>query len=150
MPGGGRHLVPGGSASGADRTPKNPHNNPKEPKARAPKRRRLDLPPWLPADAWTDWVAYRRSQKGWTDKAAELSLRELGKLADAGHDPRKVIEQSIRNGWRGLFPSRDGGAPRVGRASQADTIADLMRDPFERGPSAAFDFDGTAEEHRNV
>ncbi len=132
--------------------------NPQEPKeptrthsARTkPPAVAVTLPPWLPASAWDDWCAYRRG-KTWTQRAAELSIAELGKLAEAGHDPRKVIEQSIRNGWRGLFPTRDGAAPRNGSAPQRealhDTIADIMRDPF--GGSArtpGFDFDGHAEE----
>jgi hypothetical protein len=66
------------------------------------------LPDWLPTQAWTDWIAYRRAGKTrFTAKAAELGLVELGKLRDAGHDPQAVIEQSIYRGWSGFFPLRE-------------------------------------------
>ena len=63
------------------------------------------LPEWLPEDSWRDWCHFRRG-KTWTPKAVELSLRKLAELRGAGDDPRAVIEQSIANGWRGLFPIR--------------------------------------------
>jgi hypothetical protein len=92
-------------------------------------------------------VKYRRSQKGWTDKAADLSIRELGKLHADGHDPTAVIEQSIANGWRGVFPIRNRPAPRE---SQADIVRELMGDAFGDAPRTGFDFDGTAQEVPNV
>lgn len=67
----------------------------------------LELPAWLPADAWQDWHQYRNSRKGWTQKARQLSLRNLTALFAQGHDPRAVIEQSIERGWTGLFPVHD-------------------------------------------
>lgn len=69
---------------------------------------KLTLPDWLPADAWKDWHDYRNSRKGWTRKAKELSLNTLGELREKGHDPTKVICQSIERGWSGLFPLKDG------------------------------------------
>jgi hypothetical protein len=65
---------------------------------------REELPAWLPESTWKDFVAFRRSKKGWTPKAALLCLRELSRLRDAGNDPVAVLEQSIANAWSGLFP----------------------------------------------
>jgi hypothetical protein len=70
-------------------------------------RRAIDLPGWLPSEAWVDWHAFRNSRKGWTRRAQELSLRTLAKLRAEGHDPRAVIEQSIERGWSGLFPATE-------------------------------------------
>lgn len=66
----------------------------------------LALPSWLPIDLWRDWHQYRSTRRGWTHKARALSLRSLTELQAQGHDPRAVIEQSIENGWAGLFPLR--------------------------------------------
>ncbi len=66
------------------------------------------LPDWLPPEAWADWHGFRNARKGWTAKARELSLRTLADLKAQGHDPRKVIEQSIERGWTGLFPIKSG------------------------------------------
>jgi uncharacterized protein YdaU (DUF1376 family) len=62
------------------------------------------LPDWLPPEAWQDWHRYRNSRKGWTQHARELSLRTLTELRAQGHEPRRVIDQSIERGWSGLFP----------------------------------------------
>lgn len=86
----------------------------------------FDLPPWLPRNAWLGWCAYRAklSKKGWTEAAAALSLRELGKLYDAGDDPQAVIEQSVASGWTGLFPLRRDRAN--GRGGSRDLQAKLL------------------------
>lgn len=93
-----------------------------------------ELPAWLDPTTWVDWHAYRNSRKGWTQKARELSLRTLTKLRDAGHDPRAVIEQSIENGWAGLFPVRGGSNASARRLSAADRVqANADRARRERG-----------------
>jgi hypothetical protein len=76
------------------------------------------LPEWLPADAWADWHAFRNARKGWTPKARALSLRTLTELHAAGHDPRRVIEQSIERGWTGLFPLHDVASTKPPMAQQ--------------------------------
>jgi uncharacterized protein YdaU (DUF1376 family) len=88
----------------------------KQGRASAPR-----LPDWLAESAWNDWHAFRNTRKGWTAKARELSLRTLAELHAQGHDPRKVIEQSIERGWTGLFPIRiqeARGSPRPSIAQQ--------------------------------
>jgi hypothetical protein len=72
----------------------------------------VDLPKWIPEDAWAEWCSYRsKTAKGrWTQRAAELSMQNLEKLWSTGHDPRAVIEQSIANGWTGLFPDKSNRA----------------------------------------
>ena len=68
----------------------------------------VPLPEWITAETWADWCAFRRAirQAPWTVKAASLSVSRLTALRDQGHDPQRVIEQSILNGWRGLFALR--------------------------------------------
>lgn len=80
----------------------------------------MALPSWLPPDAWEDWSAYRAriSRDRWTPRAAELSIKTLGRLRADGHDPREVIEQSIGNGWTGLFAV---DAPRAPARRKGDS-----------------------------
>ena len=65
------------------------------------------MPDWLPDDAWDDFVKYRKKKKTFTAKAAELAIAKLGELRGGGDDPREIINQSIMNGWTGLFPVRN-------------------------------------------
>ena len=76
-------------------------------------RRGLELPEWLPPLVWADWNAYRASSKGWTKRAAQLSLRTLVQLHAEGNNPKAVIEQSIERGWTGLFPVKGERAKTV-------------------------------------
>lgn len=108
------------------------------------------LPPWLPERSWADWCAFRlkKSGKGWTERAAELSLRKLAALRDQGHDPTAVIEQSIERGWTGLFELKDAGStkeqryysdvdedpPRRATTTEGPSgIASIVADLFEEG-----------------
>lgn len=64
------------------------------------------LPDWLSADAWGKFVAFRRAGNGkrkFTEHAERLLLDDLVVLRNEGNDPVKVIEQSIKRGWTGLF-----------------------------------------------
>lgn len=72
----------------------------------------INLPDWLPEEAWANWVAYRRKGKApFTDHAATLSVEALGTLRAAGYEPVAVINQSILRGWTGLFPVKDAANP---------------------------------------
>lgn len=139
--------------------PKNPnhvHPNPKEPKGTQGNPKKVGaggnapivevLPTWLPPDVWASWCDYRRGKR-WTPQAAALSLRNLAKLRDAGNDPRAVIEQSIANGWTGLFPDKQRQAFVVTSAPRQTALSawrDLLN-PAD-GTVPTFDFDATAEE----
>jgi len=67
--------------------------------------RNLELPDGLSLMAWCDWAEYRREKrKKLTISTAQRQLTTLAKLRDNGHPPDAVIEQSITQGWIGLFP----------------------------------------------
>jgi hypothetical protein len=77
---------------------------------------RVDVPDWLPAEAWNDWCQYRKTGKGrFTDKAKALSLRTLTKLHDEGHDARALIELAIERGWQGIYAPRAASAGANGK-----------------------------------
>ena len=68
--------------------------------------RAADEPEWLPLEAWDDFEAMRRAKGNrtpYTAGARKLALRELSKLRNDGHDLEAVLNQSVLNGWAGLF-----------------------------------------------
>lgn len=79
----------------------------------------MTLPESVSKEAWTDWIAYRRERKlSTTEKTASAQLKKLTKLAAKGHAPAQIIEDSIANGWQGLFEPKGAatapaGKPRV-------------------------------------
>ncbi|WP_158881459.1 helix-turn-helix domain-containing protein [Rhodanobacter sp. L36] len=76
----------------------------------------IDIPEWLPIDAWQDWCQYRQTGKGrFTDKAKALSLRTLTKFHDEGHDAKALIELAIEHGWQGIYPPRTAPSSSRGK-----------------------------------
>lgn len=54
--------------------------------------------------AFADYVEFRKKiKKPMTDRAIELAMRNLEKLADNDGDRIEILNQSIMNGWIGLF-----------------------------------------------
>jgi predicted DNA-binding protein len=70
----------------------------------------LEIPAFIPIDAWLEWDAYRQAKSGkaWTAHAKKLSISRLINLnLENGADPAAMIRQSIENGWSGLFAPKD-------------------------------------------
>jgi hypothetical protein len=118
-------------------------NNQSSPKtSSSPKRRArsvpaaaapavVNLPDWIPAEPWEGWLEMRRAKGAKpTSRALELSIEQLRKLADAGHPPGDVLDQSTRELWLGLFPikdnqndqSRSAGRSQANHGSPRDAI----------------------------
>jgi hypothetical protein len=75
----------------------------------------LALPSWLPSEAWAEFVQHRKDiKKPLSDLATQKNLKLLDELRSQGEDPVRVIEQSIANGWQGLFAVRKAAAPPRG------------------------------------
>jgi uncharacterized protein YdaU (DUF1376 family) len=64
------------------------------------------LPAWIPVDAWDAFIAMRKA-KGkrapFTDAARNGIIAELGKLHSDGHNLRDALNESVINGWSGVF-----------------------------------------------
>lgn len=95
---------------------KEPTRTVNEPSMRA-KASMVDVPAWIPGEAWSRFVDHRKSiKKPLTADAARLAINALDKLRAAGNPPAQVIDQSIFNGWAGVFALRDTGAGSYGNA----------------------------------
>jgi hypothetical protein len=66
------------------------------------------LPDWLPASSWESLIEHRKASKyAMTPQAQKLAIHKLDELRGQGNDPAAVINQTILNGWKGLFQLRD-------------------------------------------
>ena len=68
-----------------------------------------NLPVWLPLETWEAYLEMRRSIKKplKTGYGINLALTKLKALMGANHSPVDVLNQSIINGWQGLFPVKN-------------------------------------------
>jgi Helix-turn-helix domain len=64
----------------------------------------------LNVEAWHRWVKYRKQIRKPIHPASWLGAQR--KLAAFGPDQAAVVEQSIANGWQGLFPLKTEGKPK--------------------------------------
>jgi hypothetical protein len=68
--------------------------------------REVEPPPaGLDLEAWNRWAAYKREIRKPIKPASLLAAQR--KLAGFGSDQAAVVEQSVAQGWTGLFPLKD-------------------------------------------
>jgi hypothetical protein len=90
-------------------------------------RAEIAPPAWLDTETWRAYLEYRRqARKPMTEHAQRLALKRLDELRAQGHDPRAVIEQSILNGWQGLFPLRQDRGAAVDTAEAVRRAAEAF------------------------
>lgn len=75
--------------------------------------------------AWTDWESHRK-QKGTklTDNTIAQQFKYLASLGES--EAIKTLEFSIRQGWTGLWPPKDGSGGRA-NAPEIDADAEFRR-----------------------
>ncbi|PZO88397.1 MAG: hypothetical protein DI623_12780 [Sphingomonas sanxanigenens] len=97
----------------------------------------FEVPDWIPSAAWNGWLEMRkRAGKPPGERACQLAVEKLRKLADDGHPPDRVLDQSTLNGWSGLFEVKElknersgqSGRPAPGRNLTASIAAALDLD----------------------
>lgn len=74
------------------------------------------LPEWISKEVWSDFEAMRKAQRApLTDRARANIVAALVQLEAAGQQAEDVLNQSITNSWRGVFPLKEN----TGRANEA-------------------------------
>ena len=64
-----------------------------------------------------------------SDIAKVRAIEELDRLRAEGHDPSRVIGQSIVNGWKGLFPvNRSKDSQGQGFPQKPKTFDEIRRE----------------------
>lgn len=101
-------VAPGGSAGDSPRTSHSfePVN---EPKKKGFDAKKESIPDWLDREIWFNWIDYRNEIKKpfKTKKTFELQVKFLLECLDEGYSPEEIINQSITNGWQGLFKPKN-------------------------------------------
>lgn len=94
----------------------NINNPPKSPRAISFDASAVQLPDWLSAEIWSSWVAYRRDLKKpiKSQQTVTQAINLLDRCRLNGYSPEEIINQSIANGWQGLFEPK--GAKQPSRA----------------------------------
>lgn len=136
-----------GTAGGQDRSVsrtapvRQADTNRKEPSltVKSNQQIQVDLPDWLPASAWTDWVQHRRDiKKPLSGRAAELTIAKLAKLRLKGHDPTELIENAIESGWQGIYAprteTRNANLQSSSKLSAVERVEQAIRDRRENNP----------------
>lgn len=91
----------------------NINNPPKYPRAVSFDASAVQLPDWLSAEIWSSWVAYRRDLKKpiKSQQTVTQAINLLDRCRLNGYSPEEIINQSIANGWQGLFEPK-GAKPQ--------------------------------------
>ena len=77
--------------------------------------------------AIVSFVEFRKSiKKPMTDKAVKLLISKLNKMASSVSEQIEILNQSIVNGWQGVFPLSKDSVQRIKNESQKDSF-DLER-----------------------
>jgi hypothetical protein len=64
----------------------------------------LVLPECINPDVFSEYIKHRRNlKKPMTEHAKKLLIKKLLKFEQSGHNPNAVLNQSIENGWIGVF-----------------------------------------------
>ena len=74
------------------------------------------LPFWIPPQTWEGFEEMRKKVKApLTDYARRLIVKQLGNLHKEGYPPVKVLNQSIVNSWRDVYPLKGsrGNGPQM-------------------------------------
>lgn len=64
----------------------------------------FELPIYITKERWEEWIKFRRQlKKPLTELSVQKQLKFLGECQAKNQNPNLIIEQSIQNGWSGLF-----------------------------------------------
>ena len=104
----------------------NINNPPKSPRAVSFDALAVQLPDWLSAKIWSSWVAYRRDLKKpiKSQQTVTQAINLLDRCRLNGYSPDEIINQSIANGWQGLFEPKGARPQRRQESRVTERFAD--------------------------
>ncbi|MEV9316115.1 replication protein [Klebsiella pneumoniae] len=99
---------------------------PKSPRAVSFDASAVQLPDWLSAEIWSSWVAYRRDLKKpiKSQQTVTQAINLLDRCRQNGYSPDEIINQSIANGWQGLFEPKGSRPQRRQESRVTERFAD--------------------------
>lgn len=104
----------------------NINNPPKSPRAVSFDASAVQLPDWLSVEIWSSWVAYRRDLKKpiKSQQTVTQAINLLDRCRLNGYSPDEIINQSIANGWQGLFEPKGARPQRRQESRVTERFAD--------------------------
>jgi hypothetical protein len=86
----------------------------------------IELPEWINREVWSRWEKYRKDIK---KKMTPLTVKQQIKfLSEHKENYEMIINNSIQNGWTGLFPLRgDNKKTEVYRNDGKQSIAEKLK-----------------------
>ena len=97
-----------------------------------------NLPDWLNKESWSEYKQHRKDIKSPLTQLAETkALKKLKYLLDGGFNQVEVIDQSIENGWKGLFEVKGKNQGRVQPKEFKLEIPDNIATPEEQRENIA-------------
>ena len=94
------------------------------------------VPDWIKTETWKDFLEHRKKLKSpMTDIAQKRAFKVLKGLKSDGHNIEDIINQSIVNGWKGLFPIKEvsNGQTRATTGKQTSTGKTQGSTPYSDG-----------------
>ena len=111
-----------------------------KPKSKAKPAVAIAPPDWLPSETWEAWHRHRGKM---SEDTQRLCLTKLDGMRARGQDPVAVIEQSIANGWSGLFEIKRSNASNS--SGKGDERMRVMDEIYGRNRDSNDAIDSTAE-----
>ena len=106
-------------------TKDNINKPPKSPKTASFDPYSVVLPEWLSPAVWKSWVDYRRDLKKSikSQQTVTQAINLLERCKSNGYQPEDIINQSIANGWQGLFEPKGSRQPSRAQSRSAENFA---------------------------
>ena len=98
---------------------------PKSPKPASFDPAGVELPEWLSVSVWKSWVDYRRDLKKpiKSQQTVTQAINLLERCKCSGYQPEEIINQSIANGWQGLFEPKGIKQPARNQSRVSENFA---------------------------
>lgn len=105
----------------------------------------FSLPDWISNDSFEAFIEHRKKLKAPMTHLAQTRLvAELSRLREDGNEPHAVLDQSILNGWKGVFPlKQQAGAPVGSKAARQQQDKEWLDELTGRTKHAIIDITPT-------
>lgn len=90
----------------------------------------IPIPPFIDPEAWAGFCEMRAGKgksRPFTKRAAQMVLKELYLLRDAGHDPNACLDQSTMHGWSDVYPVKDKPIPKAATVSPLNPALEAIK-----------------------
>lgn len=100
----------------------------------------VDLPEWLDKSLWEEFVQFRKEmKKPMTELIQKKTVTRLDKMRSEGQNVEDVLNQSMANGWQGIFEVKSNKGNNYGNQQQrTKSVAEIV---WERSTAGLPEFE---------